>query len=57
MVLTDFIIIISRFNGVNLIIYNLAFAQEKCGSGFDVSAAVYGTQMYTRFDPEGMIKL
>ena len=57
MVLTDFIIIISRFNGVNLIIYNLAFAQEKCGSGFDVSAAVYGTQMYTRFDPEGIIKL
>ena len=29
-----------------------AAAQGKCGSGFDVSAAVFGTQMYIRFDPE-----
>jgi phosphomevalonate kinase len=27
-----------------------AVAQGKLGSGFDVSAAVYGTQMYQRFD-------
>jgi phosphomevalonate kinase len=26
-------------------------AQGKVGSGFDVSAAVYGTQIYRRFDP------
>ena len=37
------------------ILHNLAqlahaIAQEKCGSGFDVSAAVYGSQIYTRFD-------
>jgi phosphomevalonate kinase len=27
-------------------------AQGKIGSGFDVSAAVYGSQRYTRFSPE-----
>jgi phosphomevalonate kinase len=27
-------------------------AQGKVGSGFDVSAAVYGSQRYTRFSPE-----
>jgi phosphomevalonate kinase len=27
-----------------------AIAQGKLGSGFDVSAAVYGTQIYQRFD-------
>ena len=32
-----------------------AVAQGKCGSGFDVSAAVFGTQMYIRFDPEPLI--
>ena len=26
-------------------------AQGKVGSGFDVSAAVFGSQLYTRFDP------
>ncbi len=30
-----------------------AVAQGKIGSGFDVSAAVYGTQMYQRFNPSG----
>ena len=29
-------------------------AQEKCGSGFDVSAAVYGSQKYVRFEAEGI---
>ena len=32
-----------------------AIAQGKCGSGFDVSAAVFGTQMYIRFDPEPLM--
>ena len=27
------------------------FAQGKVGSGFDVSSAVFGSQLYTRFDP------
>ena len=27
-----------------------AIAQGKIGSGFDVAAAVYGTQVYSRFD-------
>jgi phosphomevalonate kinase len=27
------------------------FAQGKVGSGFDVSAAVFGSQLYTRFNP------
>jgi phosphomevalonate kinase len=26
-------------------------AQGKVGSGFDVSAAVFGSQVYNRFDP------
>lgn len=26
-------------------------AQGKVGSGFDVSAAVFGSHLYTRFDP------
>ena len=29
-----------------------AVAQGKIGSGFDVAAAVYGTQVYQRFAPE-----
>ena len=29
-----------------------AVAQGKIGSGFDVAAAVYGTQMYQRFSAE-----
>jgi phosphomevalonate kinase len=38
-------------------IHNIAqfahsLAQGKIGSGFDVAAAVYGSQMYKRFDPE-----
>jgi len=38
------------------IAHNLAqfvhcLAQGKVGSGFDVSAAVFGSQLYTRFDP------
>jgi phosphomevalonate kinase len=38
------------------IAHNLAqfvhcFAQGKVGSGFDVSSAVFGSQLYTRFDP------
>ena len=35
-----------------ILIFCAAIAQEKLGSGFDVSAAVYGTQMYVRFDPD-----
>lgn len=31
-----------------------AIAQGKIGSGFDVSAAVYGTQIYSRFSSEGL---
>jgi phosphomevalonate kinase len=31
-----------------------AIAQGKVGSGFDVSSAVYGTQIYQRFDPENI---
>jgi phosphomevalonate kinase len=33
----------------------LAIAQDKCGSGFDISAAVYGTQVYVRFDPAPLL--
>ncbi|CAK4217829.1 unnamed protein product [Aphanomyces euteiches] len=41
------------------IVHNLAqichsIAQEKIGSGFDVSAASYGNQRYTRFRPDGI---
>lgn len=43
------------------IIHNLAqlahaIAQGKIGSGFDVSAAVYGTQLYVRFSASGFSK-
>lgn len=31
--------------------YVHCFAQGKIGSGFDVSAAVYGSHVYRRFDP------
>ncbi|GLB37054.1 putative GHMP kinase family. Mevalonate kinase subfamily protein [Lyophyllum shimeji] len=45
----------SRSDG-RLLAHNLAqyvhcFAQGKVGSGFDVSAAVFGSHIYTRFDP------
>ena len=32
--------------------YIHCLAQGKVGSGFDVSSAVYGSHLYTRFDPE-----
>ncbi|GBE81087.1 ribosomal protein S5 domain 2-type protein [Sparassis latifolia] len=35
----------------NLSQYIHCLAQGKVGSGFDVSAAVFGSQIYTRFDP------
>jgi phosphomevalonate kinase len=35
----------------NLSQYVHCLAQGKVGSGFDVSAAVFGTHLYTRFDP------
>ncbi|KAI0930310.1 hypothetical protein AcW1_009039 [Taiwanofungus camphoratus] len=35
----------------NLAQYVHCLAQGKVGSGFDVSAAVFGSQLYTRFDP------
>lgn len=31
--------------------YIHCLAQGKVGSGFDVSSAVFGSQLYTRFDP------
>ncbi|KAJ3570366.1 hypothetical protein NP233_g4457 [Leucocoprinus birnbaumii] len=36
----------------NLAQYVHCLAQGKVGSGFDVSAAVFGSHLYTRFDPE-----
>ncbi|ETW06980.1 phosphomevalonate kinase, variant 1 [Aphanomyces invadans] len=41
------------------LVHNLAqiahsIAQEKIGSGFDVSAAVYGNQLYNRFRPDAI---
>ncbi|KAI9276698.1 ribosomal protein S5 domain 2-type protein [Phascolomyces articulosus] len=36
----------------NVAQYVHCFAQGKVGSGFDVSAAVYGNHRYTRFNPE-----
>lgn len=44
------------------IVHNLAqtahaIAQGKVGSGFDVAAAVYGTQLYERFDPAVLKKV
>ena len=46
-------------NESRMLVHNLgqivhAVAQEKCGSGFDISAAVYGTQMYVRFNTDPM---
>jgi phosphomevalonate kinase len=35
----------------NLAQFVHCLAQGKVGSGFDVSAAVFGSQIYTRFDP------
>jgi phosphomevalonate kinase len=35
----------------NLAQYVHCFAQGKVGSGFDVSAAVFGSHLYTRFNP------
>ncbi|OSD03893.1 Phosphomevalonate kinase [Trametes coccinea BRFM310] len=35
----------------NIAQYVHCLAQGKVGSGFDVSAAVFGSQLYTRFDP------
>ncbi len=35
----------------NLAQYVHCLAQGKVGSGFDVSAAAFGSQLYTRFDP------
>jgi phosphomevalonate kinase len=35
----------------NLSQYVHCLAQGKVGSGFDVSAAVFGSHIYTRFDP------
>jgi len=35
----------------NLAQFVHCLAQGKVGSGFDVSAAVFGSQLYTRFDP------
>lgn len=28
-----------------------AFAQKKVGSGFDISSAIFGSQIYHRFSP------
>lgn len=36
----------------NLAQYVHCLAQGKVGSGFDVSAAVFGSHLYTRFNPE-----
>ena len=36
----------------NVAQYVHCFAQGKVGSGFDVSAAVYGNHRYTRFNPD-----
>ena len=36
----------------NVAQYVHCFAQGKVGSGFDVSAAIYGSHVYTRFDPK-----
>lgn len=35
----------------NLAQFVHCLAQGKVGSGFDVSAAVFGSQLYTRFNP------
>ncbi len=36
----------------NVAQYVHCLAQGKVGSGFDVSSAVFGSQLYTRFDPQ-----
>ncbi|KAJ6499288.1 phosphomevalonate kinase [Mycena sanguinolenta] len=41
----------------NLSQYVHCLAQGKVGSGFDVSAAVFGSHVYTRFDPAVLQKL
>jgi ERG8-type phosphomevalonate kinase len=41
----------------NLAQYVHCLAQGKVGSGFDVSAAVFGSHIYTRFDPSVLQKL
>lgn len=41
----------------NLAQYVHCLAQGKVGSGFDVSAAVFGTHLYTRFDPKVLQQL
>jgi phosphomevalonate kinase len=41
----------SRRLAHNVAQYIHCLAQGKVGSGFDVSSAVFGSQMYTRFDP------
>ncbi|KAF7967857.1 hypothetical protein HWV62_32868 [Athelia sp. TMB] len=41
----------SRTLAHNLAQFVHCLAQGKVGSGFDVSAAVFGSQLYTRFDP------
>lgn len=40
----------------NLAQYVHCLAQGKVGSGFDVSAAVFGSHIYTRFDPSVLQK-
>ena len=47
---------------IDRIVHNVAqavhgWAQGKIGSGFDVSAAIYGSHIYTRFDPSIMDSL
>lgn len=42
----------SRRLAHNLAQFVHCLAQGKVGSGFDVSAAVFGSQVYTRFDPK-----
>lgn len=41
----------------NLSQYCHCLAQGKIGSGFDVASAVYGSQIYRRFDPSPMASL
>ena len=51
-----------RFAEDRRILHNLAqlahaVAQGKIGSGFDVAAAVYGSQTYKRFSPEVILSI
>src|SRR5271170_4659417 len=41
----------------NLAQFVHCFAQGKVGSGFDISTAVFGSQLYTRFDPAALDSL